>query len=381
MKKETVDIEKIHELIFSFAEGDFTKRGSISSERGVTDSIIAGVNMLGEELESTTVSRDYLLSIYNSASDLMFVVDNNGIIIDLNNSVVNRLNVDRTDLIGEKVGNIFHGNEKGAIGDLIKRIRGDQKSISFNSSLSFNCISFPIRGSISRVFGRHIKDVRYLITVTDISLEKKQEQEILTTIISTEEKERTRLAYDLHDSLGQELNAIRMYFDVATRFKNDRVKFNSIVSDCKGLIDKSIQSVRTIAKDLMPKELEDGKLFCATKELSSSFAKLIKIRLRFPETEYALSIDKKVNIYRIVQEFITNTLKHSEGTEVIIDTKSDDSSYFFTISDNGCGFVDSDSTKGNGLKNMETRLKALKAEYSFTSKINEGTELKFKLPR
>lgn len=377
MKNNNVDIERIQELILSFAEGDFSKRAEISSSRDDTDTVIAGINMLGEELESITVSRDYFLSIYNAISELLIIVDGTGKIADVNNSVCQKLHVARKDIIGENI-NYLLGEEK-EFDEFSERYSKGQFIDSIETNIGVGDFQLPVRCSVSKIENDSHKGC--VIIASDISFEKKVEKELLNTIITTEEKEKTRIAYDLHDSLGQELNAIRMYFDIAMRFKDNGEKFNTIINTCKKLVDGSIDSVRKIAKDLMPKALEDGELFSALNELSFSISNIIEVNKRLPDVEFRLATDKKVKIYRVIQEFFSNTMKHAGATQLELSAGKSKDCYFFQISDNGKGFEKKTSKLGNGVKNIETRLKALEAQYVYTSKKEIGTTLKFELNR
>lgn len=379
MKKESVDIERIQEFILSFAEGNFSKRAIISQDRDDTDTILAGINMLGEELETMTVSRDYFLSIYNAIADLLFVVDNDGTISDVNNAVCEKLKINRSDIINTKIGALFTTDRSFEL--IMNKFMNGRASDSFETNLKSDKTKLPVRCTVSKLRDENTGQEGFVITATDISFEKAVEKEILNTIITTEEKEKTRVAYDLHDSLGQELNAIKMYFNSAAKFRNDKERFDSIISTCKKLIDGSIDSVREIARDLMPKVLEDGELFSALDELTSSIAAIIAIEKQLPETEFNLSQENKVKIYRIVQEFLSNTLKHSGASQIALSAGKNRNNYYFSISDNGQGFDKNMSYLGNGVRNIETRLKALDAEYVYNSKPDHGTSLKFELRR
>lgn len=381
MKKTEVDIEKIHDLIFKLSTGDFTSKVKVSKKADYTDTIISGINMLGEELESITVSRDYFSSIYNAISDLLVVVNKEGNILKVNKAVLDKLKSQEDSIISKNVLLFFPEEGKRTVNKVISSFKNGKSNQSFEAAFSFNDIRFPVRCSVSKIIDHKANHEGFLIIASDITFEKKMEQEIINAIIFTEEKEKTRIAYDLHDSLGQELNAIKMYFDVALRSQADRDKFGSIITDCKKLIDNSIDSVRAIAKDLMPKALEDGELFYALNELSSSYSHIIDIDKNFPEVEYRLSLIKKVKIYRIIQEFISNTIKHAQASKIELVSNSKKDKYYFILKDNGVGFDKSKVKLGNGIKNIETRLKALNALYSFASTTNKGTTLKFEICR
>jgi len=375
MNNVEVDIDKIHDLIFCFANRDFSKKLEISENGDYTDTIISGINMLGEELEDSTVSKEYFKSIYNAISDIVIVTDASGIITSINKAAIDLLKISADKLIGVSLLNVLNNffDPKG----IISFINGKALYQSFETEIELHEKKRIYFSTLSKIHSRFKMQEGILIISKDVTKERNIESEILNAIIDTEEKERLRLAHDLHDALGQELNSVKMMFD-ALLFMDKRTKrFNEVLELCKDVIDGCIDSTRHLSYDLMPKTLEDGELFSAFEELERSHEGLIKINLIIPEKEYEISKVRKINIFRILQEFITNTLKHSGASEIVIETFIENKNYCFTIADNGKGFKVEKKSKGSGIKNIRTRLKAIDAKYEFLSYPNSGTKLKF----
>lgn len=375
MKTEIVNIEEIQNLILAFAAGDFSKRLAFSDKKDERDSIINGINMLGEELEQTTISRDYFSNIYNAVSDLLIVTDYNGIITDVNETSINKIKLPVEALINRDAKTLISDSAL----DLKKIFNKEIKYFHFDTVLT-NAIGTQLNlsCSISKIFNRNDKHQGYLIIAKDVTAEKNKEQQLLNIIVSTQEKERKRLAYDLHDSLGQELNAIKMYLNTLTYLKHSENN-NKIFEDCKAMLDESIETLRNLSFDLLPKSLEKGDVIFALKELISKLKGICKVKLTCKDETIVLDKDTQILIYRICQEFISNSMKHSDATKINIVIEKNIRKVAFILTDNGKGFNIGEVQFGNGLYNMKTRLKSIEAIYNFTSEINKGTYLNFEL--
>jgi len=376
MNSEIVDIEEVKELIFAYAIGDYDKRAQISDKRDERDSILGAINMLGEELETTTVSRDYFSSIYNAVAEMLFLIEEDTTIDEYNDAITRELNFDEFELKGQKLNSIitFHEASK----QQIKEVQRHERDF-FTSELVLRTkqnIEVPVSVTISRI--PDDPSNRLLVIAKNISDQKKTEQLILRTIIDTEENERKRLAFDLHDSLGQEMNAIKMYLNVATYGDIDSETKKNIEA-CKSMLESSIDSIRKIVFDLLPASLDKGNLDLAISQLVNSLQAIDDIDFNYEIIGEVRSIEKHVEvaIYRIVQEFVNNTLKYAEADSLIIKLVFTPSKLSLELADDGNGFkIDSLKDGGNGVKNMESRVRAINGKFSFNSSINKGTSLK-----
>ena len=145
---------------------------------------------------------------------------------------------------------------------------------------------------------------------------------------------------------------------------------------CKSLLNNSVQAVRDICFDLMPKSLETGGLFFACSELIVKLKQVCVIEYNFPNFEISLSKENQTILYRIIQEFLSNSIKHSECTKIkfsIIHTKN---KIQIRLGDNGKGFDMYKVIKGNGLHNIISRIEVLQIKHDFKSELKKGTSLK-----
>lgn len=373
MNVEIVDIDEIHAAIIAFAKGDFDRRLEVSDEFNVRDSIVSGINMLGEELETRTISRDYFLNIFHAVSEILLVVDHSGKIRNANQSALFYLEVEEDQITSFSIASFFIGEEDYFQELIHSSDNKNSKYFEFEAKLRSNeGDQFPVRGSISKIFDRDQEHSGYLVTMKDITEIQQKQNDILKAVITAEEKERKRIAFDLHDSLGQELSAIKVYMNNLNPL-DDQFAFK--LRQCQEMIDQSIQNIQQLSFNLMPKALESGNLIWALKELGKRIPDELQFLLNFDQNQIPVSKSSQLIIYRVLQEFLSNTLKHANATKAEVNITITDDVTSICISDNGLGFDINKVERVNGLDHMKTRLKALNIEYELTSIINKGTQL------
>ncbi|WP_298425226.1 ATP-binding protein [uncultured Kordia sp.] len=193
------------------------------------------------------------------------------------------------------------------------------------------------------------------------------QQNLLETTIKTQEIERHRIAADIHDALIGKLTAIKMEQEITQK---DQKTIEAL--------HDSIAIARRISHDLSPPLIEFTKLPELIKELLYPWEQhvlitaIYDIRHDTNETD-----DFKVQITRIIQEIITNIVKHAEATQVTLHLKQTENYMALYISDNGKGYDTGSNSKGLGTKNIETRVQYLKGIYKVKSNIGKGTSNMF----
>jgi PAS domain S-box-containing protein len=376
MKTEIVNVDEIEEVIIAFANGELDRRLEISDNRDDRDTIVAGINMLGEELERTTISRDYFKNIYNSVSDVLIIFDIDYKIVDVNLATEKLFGKTVCQLIGLDVEAII-GKRYSQINRLIyKAFTAGESSVSFEMSLEVDAAKeISVSCTFSKIIDRTHSHKGYLLVATDITERILRETNDVKIAISSQEKERRRLANDLHDSLGQEVNAIKMYMNALAEMDTSSAMYNEAFETCKTIVDHSLESIRNISFDLMPRSLEHGSLIEAIEELVKKLQLVCKIEFTYQTTDFDTSIETRTNLYRIVQEFVNNSLKHAGNSSIKIHISKQQQHIHLRINDSGKGFDMNTLKYGKGIYNINSRLKALNAEYSFNSILNEGTFL------
>ena len=195
------------------------------------------------------------------------------------------------------------------------------------------------------------------------------------------EKERQRMASDLHDSLGPLLSAVKLHINsLDTQIAGDL----ELIEKAGQYIDNMMDNIRAVANSLSPKVLARKGLVVALEDLAEGAQETFLIRIRYEPNEIPkLSEDNELHIYRIVQEIIHNTVKHARATQLLIKLYPDKQTLVLLTADDGQGF-DTDNQKENGsglgLRNIESRAGILNGTVELTSKVNEGTKYIFEFP-
>jgi PAS domain S-box-containing protein len=207
MKSEIINVGEIEEIIIAYANGELHRRLKISEARDERDTIVAGINMLGEELENTTISRDYFMNIYNSVSEILIIIDVEGKIVDLNLAAETILSKSLKDILYVDIGSLISERFLFLQKEIHEVLNSGETYFPFEAALLTNSkTEIPVSCSLSKIIDRFNHNKGYLFIAKDISEQKNKEKNDLRIVIAAQEKERKRLANDLHDSLGQEMN-------------------------------------------------------------------------------------------------------------------------------------------------------------------------------
>jgi len=208
-------------------------------------------------------------------------------------------------------------------------------------------------------------------------------------LIVAQEIERKRISRELHDELGQALTLMKMRL----RFINENLRNDQIIlkEECKNsleYINQVIENVRRLSQDLSPLVLEDLGLTAGLKWLINNFAKNNSIRIAhdIENIDRLLSQDSRIIIYRILQETLTNIVKHSKAEKVSVVISKHDDEISFLVEDNGIGFnlnntvIKKDTLMGLGLKTIEERVRILGGSLYLQSQEGKGTRITFSMP-
>lgn len=194
---------------------------------------------------------------------------------------------------------------------------------------------------------------------------EKQNQEIakLEALIDGEEKERRRIAQELHDGLNGDLSAIKYRLSALEESGLSAIDTENLTKVID-MIDESCAQVRSISHNLMPSSILDYGLIETVKEycVKINSSDNFKIDFQFFGNYIALSKKTETVIYRIVQELVANILKHSKATEAMIQFNYREEELFITVEDNGIGFDKNKTPNGIGHKNIQTRVDFLNAQ-------------------
>jgi signal transduction histidine kinase len=226
------------------------------------------------------------------------------------------------------------------------------------------------------------------ITTTKIITEQKEEinqQQIrelednmkmnsMRSVIEGQETERERIAKDLHDSLGGLLSTIKLQFD---HVRSKRADLNEMkeYNRAHKLIDTAVDEVRTISQNLQPSALVNLGLIPAIKDLINRFEgeNYPDIDLQYYEMPGKMDKMIALSIYRIIQELLTNSLKHANANEILIQINTEEDELVIQYEDDGVGFDESTlMRKGMGLENLKSRVNYMHGSITMDSEKGRG---------
>ncbi len=203
-------------------------------------------------------------------------------------------------------------------------------------------------------------------------MEEERQQMLLRASIRFQEEERQRIAADLHDDAGPLLATARLYLNENLIHQEPAVQLQSIFS-AKQIIDDTIQLIRNISHSLMPPTLKNFGLEAAVKDLFEKIngSGVINASARFHDNRQRLNDEKELLVFRIIQELVTNIIKHSSAGFIHLTQNVQGNLVYFRIHHDGKGILQQDYDKlehdsvGLGLKNIQSRIRVLKGKISF----------------
>ena len=201
---------------------------------------------------------------------------------------------------------------------------------------------------------------------------KRFEKEIAETQIEIREETLRNISWELHDNIGQLLTLAKIQLQNATP---------NNIKEVSETITKGLNEVRSLSKLINPETIKKIDLKEAIQLEIDRFNRLKFIKSTFEIIGKEQKIDKKssIIIFRILQEFFSNTIKHSKASTLTVILNFSDDVLAITASDNGIGFSSTENlTKGIGIENIKNRAKIIGAKAKFKSEKNKGTTLSIK---
>ena len=210
------------------------------------------------------------------------------------------------------------------------------------------------------------------------------QEALLHSTILTQEEERKRIARDLHDEIGSKLNVILLNAYQLKKMRKGNMEVVSITNELSSLVNTTIETTRRISHDLLPPTLEEFGLVEAIKELKDAYrhSDTLSFNLQFNDNnEKIKSKIIELNLYRVLQELINNSIRHGAATQLTIDLGILENLIHLKYHDNGEGFdtIDVQNKKGLGMKNMESRLRMIQATHQLNSSPGRGLTMEIEL--
>ena len=371
---------------------------TLPNEHKITLSIIKDISERKKSEIELRESESKFKMLFNNANDAVFVTQlsnekSYGDFIEVNEIACTRLGYTKEEflqlspsaIVSQKSINDFNFNmdrllrEGHVIYDLVHRAK-DKKLIpvEINSHL-FLYNEKPTVLSIARDITER-KQAEEKLKRTSKLL-----RELATHLQSVREEERTMIAQEIHDELGQVLTALKIQISLlANKLNDDQKPLKQKINSLSDMIDASVESVQKISSKLRPGILDELGLIAAIEWQAEDFEKLtnIKCSLSLPKAEIVLEKNKSTAIFRIFQEALTNIARHSQATKTAISLFNHQSNIYLEILDNGKGITQEQikDFKSLGIHGMEERAMVFGGQVYIEGIAGKGTTVKVEIP-
>jgi signal transduction histidine kinase len=238
-------------------------------------------------------------------------------------------------------------------------------------------------GKVLRWFGTDTDIEEQKLTEERLRTHGEQLRALLARMQEVREEERTNVARDLHDQVGQIMAAVKM--DLSWILNHSQENPDAVqhrVSGTLDLINDGVKSVRKMCTELRPGILDDLGLVAAVEWQAAEFANRsgIQCNLAVPARRLDLDRDTSTAVFRIFQEALTNVARHANASEVQAKIAAGDGQLMLTVTDNGVG-IEGEKTGGTfGILGMQERAAVLGGTVELTGSPGKGTTVKLLIP-
>jgi PAS domain S-box-containing protein len=330
-------------------------------------------------------NRDLFQASINSIDQAFFLFDEEDCIFYANTRAEAMLGRQYNSIVGEPANTLL---------PLVRRSSGEHVSMEqlrdvdthklFDSELVLKTKKeeIPIGDVILRqveVKGGYFYTLFLFKDITDRvkarELEMELEKRRITSLIEGQENERSRLAREIHDGIGQMINLIKI--------KINALPDSPEKAELTPILEQTLDEVRNVAENLHPSRLNDFSLEKNLEKLIQQYNQDASITFSFTASDVPdLDLTKKTHLFRIVQEAISNIIKHSKAKESTIQLYGLDAKVQLTIEDDGVGYDQNAIKSGthHGLQNIQYRVNSMNGNFTLDSNAKSGTMLLITLP-
>jgi signal transduction histidine kinase len=235
----------------------------------------------------------------------------------------------------------------------------------FNWLLGTGCVLLAVIAGFSVLFVRGQRKVQQL--------------KLARAMLEGEERERRRIAQDLHDGLGGMLAGVKINLS-GWAAGNRSLPQESELQRIIGQLDQSVGELRQIARNMMPETLLKFGLETALKDLCEFYMRDdVHIEFQAFDIGQSLPLSWQMNIYRIAQELLNNAVRHARATNIILQCSRNAPVFLITVEDNGRGFDPGEGRKGMGLTTVASRVGYMNGKMEILSTPGEGTTINIEL--
>lgn len=356
----------------------------------------------GRAQTQLTLNEARMMGIIRSSMEAIITIDETQRIVIFNPMAEQIFGCSAMDAIGTPLSRFIperfradHAQQVDQFGvtGVSERQMGGQRVLF---GLRTNGDEFPIEASISqirdgagRLFTVMLRDVTGRVKADNALKQSREElRELSANLQNVREEEKTRIARELHDDLGQQLTALKMDLaSVEQALDADSVPKSQLLDQMRGmrrLVDATVASVRRIAADLRPVMLDDLGLLPAIEWLANDFTNRygIDVERRIDPGDGSFTRNGATTLFRIVQEALTNVARHAEATAVTLTIRTEGGCCILRVTDNGRGVSQSDARheKSFGLLGIRERAHMLGGSVAIDTATGRGFSITVTFP-
>lgn len=316
----------------------------------------------------------------------IFLKDSKRRFLIINQQVAEHHNLKIEDMIGKSDEDFFATEDASKFIALEENLLEDKQPLHEEEMFTINDETKYMDSIKMPFYIRHKDEWGILGISMDITVRKRlleeqthlkleNQKKLMRAVVDTQERERKKIAQDIHDGVGQLLSAASMNLDAV--ISNASIKPEESLKTSNELVHQAIQEVRTLTKNLMPNVLKDFGLVEALKKLADIVKNIDGTDIVFNAhgIDIKLSEQIEINLYRIAQEIINNALKHAGASEISIQLFSRDNVLIIQIEDDGNGFDLHDVLKkheGLGISSIQNRADLINADLDIDTQPGHG---------
>ncbi len=256
---------------------------------------------------------------------------------------------------------------------------------NFQCEYRFRCADGSFKYVVDRAnvtYNEAGMPVRVIGTMQDVTHEMELETRIEKAVTNMQEQERQQLGMELHDNVNQILAAALLFTGLAKSGNDKGHDVNELILKTETYIKDAIQDVRRLSHELAPVSFKDVPIRQVFSTLLDDFHLREKIDVQVfidPNFDVDLPLELKINLYRILQEQMSNIIKYAHATVVNINLSATADSVILHIKDNGRGFDPRVQSNGIGLENIRRRTKLFEGMFKLTTAPGTGCEVMVEL--
>ena len=339
-------------------------------------------------------ARQRFRTIFDYGGFGVLLTDQNGHLIKVNRKFCEMLGYDESELESKLITNITHEKDIPEGLELTKRLWSGVCKITRREKryICKDGKEIWVMVTSGAVFGTSGK-IKYLMSLVQDTTKSKKDEETIRQlyhrIISTQEIERKNIADKLHDDLGQILTVLKIGLDqLKMQWPSESKEAQERIDGLIELTRKTTETIRTLTYHLRPPILDDLGLITALNSLINQIEKQTAISIEFSSAGFKKRLEPEIEIilFRIIEECLTNIVKHSHASRASIHLIQSFPRVVVTVEDNGIGFnkkeilASSKAGSGLGLASIHERIEFLKGLIKINSVAGGGTCIRIEIP-